>query len=137
MAISVFTVNAQSLGKKEFWQKSQLMEPATLVDLLKGAEAKRPIIYNIGFVSDIPGAENLGAANAQKGLEQLKKAVQDVPKDKLVVIYCGCCPFEHCPNVLPAYTLLKSLGYSQAKVLNLPTSLKADWLNKGYPLKAK
>jgi hypothetical protein len=125
---------AQSLAKQKIWEKNQVIEPAALVSLLKLPNAKKPPIYNIGFVSDIPGSKNLGAARDNKGLDNLKKAVKGVSKSSLVVIYCGCCPFEHCPNVRPAYNLLKNMGYKNTKILNLPTSLKADWIDKGYPL---
>jgi len=130
------SANAQTSGKLEIWAKSQVIEPHTLVALMKNTKAPKPTIYNIGFVSNIPGAVNLGAANNAKGLASLKNAVKGVSKTKTVVIYCGCCPFEHCPNVRPAYNLLKSLGYRNTRILNLPTSLKADWIDKGYPLES-
>ena len=131
------SASAQSSGKLEIWNKSQVIEPQTLVALIKNTKAPKPPIYNIGFVSNIPGAVNVGSANNAKGLASLKNAVKGVSKTTKVVIYCGCCPFEHCPNVRPAYNLLKELGYNNTRILNLPTSLKADWIDKGYPLAAK
>ncbi|WP_432710142.1 rhodanese-like domain-containing protein [Pedobacter sp.] len=131
------SVSAQTMGKLEIWKKNQVIEPSTLMALIKNKKAAKPPIYNIGFVSNIPGAVSVGSANTSKGLASLKNAVKGVSKTSTVVIYCGCCPFEHCPNVRPAYTLLKSLGYNNTLILNLPTSLKADWIDKGYPLAAK
>ena len=55
-------------------------------------------------------------------------------RDREVVIYCGCCPFRRCPNVRPAFELLKELKFTNAKLLNLPTSLQADWTSKDYPM---
>ncbi len=136
-ALLCSSASAQTLGKKAIWQKNQLIEPATLAATLKNPTAKKPPIYNIGFVSDIPGSKNLGAARDEKGLENLKQEVKTIPKNSLVVIYCGCCPFEKCPNVLPAYRLLTNLGFANTKILNLPTSLKADWIDKGYPMAKK
>ena len=132
-SVTTITAQAQSLGKKVIWTKNQVLEPAVLMAVLKNPKAAKPSIYNIGFVNNIPGAKNVGAANKPQGLAQLKKEVSRLPKTSTVVIYCGCCPFEHCPNVAPAYSLLKSLGYKNTKILNLPTSLKADWIDKGYP----
>lgn len=129
------TATAQSLGKEEIWHKNQLIEPSALMALLKNPSSKKPPIFNIGFVSDIPGSKNLGAARDKAGLDNLKKEVKNISKDKLIVIYCGCCPFKNCPNVRPAYNLLKTLGYNNTKIINLPTSLKADWIDKGYPVK--
>jgi hypothetical protein len=35
----------------------------------------------------------------------------------MVVIYCGCCPLDKCPNVRPAFTLLKTMGFTNLHVL--------------------
>lgn len=127
---------AQSFtSKPAIWKKDQLIEPAALMAIMnKSDAAAKPIIYNIGFVNDIPHSKNMGAAKDKQKLEQFKKVLSGVPKNSFVVIYCGCCPFEKCPNVKPAYTLLKDLGFTHFRILNLPTSLKADWIDKGYPL---
>lgn len=131
------TAHAQSIGKLEIWKKNQVIEPSTLMALMNNKKSAKPPVYNIGFVSNIPGAVSVGSANTAKGLASLKNAVRNVSKGSTVVIYCGCCPFEHCPNVRPAYNLLKGMGYNNTLILNLPTSLKADWIDKGYPLAAK
>jgi hypothetical protein len=47
-------------------------------------------------------------------------------------VYCGCCPWDRCPNVKPAVELLKQMGFAKAKALYLGTGFKADWLDKGY-----
>jgi hypothetical protein len=129
------TVNAQELKlKKQVWPDKYLMETKTLNDALKNPRAARPDIYNIGFVGNIEGAKKLAPASKQAGLKSLQAAVKDKPKSSPIIIYCGCCPFEHCPNVKPAFALLQKLGYKNAKILNLPTSIKADWIDKGYPM---
>ena len=131
----VVTANAQDLSlKKQVWPDKHLMQTKTLVDILQNPRAAKPNIYNIGFVGNIPGAKKLAAASKEEGLAQLKSELKDKPKTSPIVIYCGCCPFEHCPNVKPAFTMLQKLGYTNAKILNLPTSIKADWIDKGYPM---
>jgi thiosulfate/3-mercaptopyruvate sulfurtransferase len=55
-------------------------------------------------------------------------------RDKEVIIYCGCCPFRRCPNIRPAFELLKKMKFTNLKLLNLPTGLNEDWIHKGYPL---
>jgi hypothetical protein len=35
--------------------------------------------------------------------------------------------------VRPAIAALKTLQFSNYKLLNLPKNLKADWIDKGYP----
>ena len=49
------------------------------------------------------------------------------------MIYCGCCPLAHCPNLRPAYTALKELGFSRLRILNLPENFGTDWADRGYP----
>jgi hypothetical protein len=93
-----------------------------------------PVILNIGSVNTIKGAINAGAASTADGLAELKKQLKSIPKDKLVVIYCGCCPIFKCPNVRPAFKLLTTAGYTSIRVLNLKTNLKTDWIDKNYPV---
>ena len=131
----VVTAKAQDLSlKKQVWPDKYLMETKTLINVMENPRAAKPTIYNIGFVGNIKGAKKLAAASKEEGLAQLKSELKDKPKTSPIVIYCGCCPFEHCPNVKPAFTLLQKLGYTNAKILNLPTSIKADWTDKGYPM---
>lgn len=141
LLLVVFTYcisNGQALTvKKQVWESKQLMEPADLVAVFAKPNAKKPLIYNIGFVGDIEGAQKVGAASKKEGLENLQNAVKDLPRSNSIVIYCGCCPFEHCPNVRPAYTLMQNMGFKETRILNLPTSIKADWIDKGYPMAKK
>jgi hypothetical protein len=137
IACLLFTlgVDAQELSlKKQVWPDKHLMQTNTLAAALKKSGTAKPAIYNIGFVGNIQGAKKLAAASKAEGLAQLKSELKDKPKTSSVVIYCGCCPFEHCPNVKPAFTMLQKLGYTNVKILNLPTSIKADWIDKGYPM---
>jgi thiosulfate/3-mercaptopyruvate sulfurtransferase len=136
LVIFFFTSSqAQTLtAKKQVYDPSQLMPTADLVRLLEKPKAKKPLIYNIGFVGDIKGAEKLAPASKEEGLKMLRERVGKLSKKTPIVVYCGCCPFEHCPNVKPAYTLLREMGFLNAKILDLPTSIKADWIDKGYPM---
>ena len=92
------------------------------------------MIFNIGPVQQIKGAVAIGPASAQANLDKLKKQLTKLPKDKEIVIYCGCCPFRRCPNVRPAFELLKQMKFTNAKLLNLPTNLNDDWISKSYPM---
>jgi hypothetical protein len=59
--------------------------------------------------------------------------VRNIPRQHAVVVYCGCCPFDRCPNVRPAFRTLKELGFEHVSVVHLPTNLHTDWVEKGYP----
>jgi hypothetical protein len=141
--LAPYTVSAQNIQrsapatlKNEPWKQDQLIEPAVLAEVIKNKTAK-PLIFNIGVVENIPGAKKTGAASEKKNLLAFEKAVQALPKNANIVVYCGCCPFNKCPNVRPAINSLKRMGYTNWKLLNLPTNIHTDWISKGYPLEKK
>ena len=118
----------------EPWTDKQLKDPAVLAAAIADSKAPRPIIFNIGPVQQIKGAIAIGPASKNANLEKLKQQLAKLPVDKEVIIYCGCCPFSRCPNVRPAFELLQKMKFKNAKLLNLPSNLKDDWISKGYPL---
>jgi len=111
--------------------------PTDLVALLNGSGTK-PLILQVGPArlfryNHVRGAEYAGPASEPDGIAALRKRVQSLPKTAAIVIYCGCCPWEHCPNVKPAYEELRKLGFTNVKALYLPNNFKFDWEDKGYP----
>ena len=81
----------------------------------------------------IAGTPYAGPASKPEGLAELKKAVAGQPHDRDIVIYCGCCPMEKCPNIRPAFAALREMGFTRVRVLSLPENLKTDWIDHGYP----
>ncbi|HTD41374.1 MAG TPA: hypothetical protein VK671_12185 [Mucilaginibacter sp.] len=119
------------------WKPDQLMEPQVLVNIINSAKGNSaPVILNIGSDGVIKSAIDIGPASEADGIAELKKQLKSVSKDKMVVIYCGCCPLFKCPNVRPAFKLLAAEGYTNINVLNLKTNLKTDWIDKKYPMDA-
>ena len=117
--------------------KSFLMQPKELASLL--TSGPKPVILQVGFrvmydESHIPGAIYAGPAGKDDGITALKEAAASIDKGKEVVIYCGCCPWEHCPNIAAAWRTLTELGFTQLKVLYIPQNFGADWVEKGYPV---
>ncbi len=120
----------------EPWSKAELMEPAALAASMHSGA--RPMIISVAFPvlyrsKHIAGALDAGAASKPEGIEALKKLVADKPKDAEIVIYCGCCPMDKCPNVRPAFAALREMGFRKVRVLSLPTNAATDWYAKGYP----
>jgi hypothetical protein len=124
----------QSLDKRDTWTQKDLIEPSALAAIIANPKAKQAMVYNIGVVENIKGAKNFGAASEQENLDKFKKTLTGLPKTSFVVVYCGCCPFNKCPNIRPAFNMMKSMGFVNGKLLNLPTNLKQNWIDKGYPL---
>jgi thiosulfate/3-mercaptopyruvate sulfurtransferase len=126
-----FSLNAQNPTEP------QLIQPADLASQLKSGQAK-PLILNVGprmlyAQARIPGAEYIGAGSDPQGREALRTRVKSVSKSQVIVLYCGCCPWSHCPNVHPAYKELAELGFKNVKVLYIANNFGADWVNRGYP----
>ena len=122
------------------WTNAQVLGAADLVRELgssKGGSA--PNVVYVGFRTlfeggHVPGASFHGTASKEEGLAELKKWAGALSRSTNLVIYCGCCPFDRCPNIRPAYTAVHDLGFTQVRVLVLPTSFAADWVEKGYPM---
>lgn len=134
IAVALVAVAFTVQDHKEPWTKDQLMAPADLAKILNDVTSPQPIILNIGSVGDIQGAESIGIAKNEDGLESLRTRLSSLPKDADIVIYCGCCPFKDCPNVRPAFSLLMEMNFTDPKLLDLPDNLKVDWIDKGYPM---
>ena len=116
----------------------QLINPEELLKLLQAPAGEKPLILNVGpsllyMQAHIPGAEYVGAASTPQGMQSLRARVKSLPKNTFVVLYCGCCPWNHCPNVRPAFGELHKLGFTHVKVLYIADNFGADWVDKGYP----
>jgi hypothetical protein len=112
-----------------------LIQPAELAGKLSSKPAVFYVGPNVLFRSKhIPAAVYAGPGSKPEGLELLKNAVAKLPHDSEIVIYCGCCPWDRCPNIKPAMAMLQEMGFTRAKALNLPDSFKANWIDKGYPV---
>ena len=125
---------ASNTGNKEPWTASQLLPPAELAKTLQNASAPQPYIYCIGPSATIPNSIDIGSTVEKANLDKLKKELEKLPKDANIVIYCGCCPYSRCPNVRPAFQLLNQMQFKNHKLLDLPTNIKVDWIDHGYPI---
>jgi hypothetical protein len=132
VALIAFSFQQCSAQKPENWTKGQLLEPAVLAKTIE-SNKDLPMIYCVGPGVVIPNSIDIGATNDQKNLEKFKDSVSNLPRNTNIVIYCGCCPFEHCPNVRPAIALLQQMKFTNYHLLDLPHNIKTDWIEKGYP----
>jgi thiosulfate/3-mercaptopyruvate sulfurtransferase len=118
---------------------ADLIQPADLAANLKNASAPKPLILQVGFhklyaQAHIPNSEYVGAAGEDAGIQLLRNRVAKLTKDTAIVIYCGCCPWSHCPNIAAAYNALHALGFTQVKVLHIADNFGDNWVNLGYPV---
>jgi len=123
------SIHAQNLIN---WTSKQLIDPSELASTLKTGKSI-PVIFSIGPAATIPNSIEIGMVKDKDNLDKLKKQLSKLPKQTKIVVYCGCCPYEHCPNVRPAIDVLKQMGFTNYYLLNLPNNIKKDWIDKGYP----
>jgi rhodanese-related sulfurtransferase len=119
--------------------ETALMQPAELAKLVASDTAPKPLVIQVGFrvlyvQAHIPGSEYIGPASGEAGLAKLRERVAALPKTQLIVLYCGCCPWVRCPNMLPAYGELHRAGFTNVKVLYVEKNFGADWVDHGYPV---
>jgi thiosulfate/3-mercaptopyruvate sulfurtransferase len=117
--------------------QAQLMQPEELNRRLHAGGADKPLVLQVGSrvlfaEAHIAGSEYAGAGSQPAGLQQLQSRVAPLSRKTLIVLYCGCCPWNRCPNVAPAYRLLQGLGFTRVKVLYLADNFGTDWADKGY-----
>jgi thiosulfate/3-mercaptopyruvate sulfurtransferase len=117
-----------------------LIQPKDLAARVSGSGTK-PVIFSVGPNSlyrskHITGSLFAGPGNRPDGLELLKTLVANIAKDREIVLYCGCCPWEYCPNLNPAIAMLKDLGYTKVKVMEIKQHFRTDWTERGYPVES-
>jgi thiosulfate/3-mercaptopyruvate sulfurtransferase len=117
LSVSAFNMSS-SQGNQEPWTPQQLLNPAELAKVLNNPKSAQPLVYSIGMQAIIKGSIDIGP----------------VMRNAQIVVYCGCCPFDRCPNIRPAMELLKNMQFKNYKLLNLPQNIKVDWIDLGYPI---
>ena len=128
LTVPLFGQSANTIGP------ANTIEPAQLVKMLPN----HPLILNVGprtiyAQSHIPKAKYIGMTAEPQGIQALREAVKSLPKTKRIILYCGCCPWDRCPNMAPAFNELEKLGFKNVKALHIAQNFGANWVNQGYP----
>ncbi len=121
------------------WASAQVIEPAALAAQLGSAGTEPPVLLHVGFKrlfdqGGIPGSQYAGPGQTPEGLALLQQVTASVPKDKPIVVYCGCCPWKDCPNMAPAFRQLADAGYTNVRALHVAKNFTEDWVEQGYPV---
>lgn len=137
-AVLVLSQALVSQSGPDPWKTAELLEPSALAQTLQSPNGKPPVIIAVAFPvlynnKHLPHAIFAGPGSQPQGIDELKSAVAKLPKDSDIVLYCGCCPMEKCPNIRPSYSALKEMGFTKIRVLRVPTNMATDWFDKGYP----
>ena len=115
-----------------------LIQPKDVAAQLTAKGAK-PACFHVGpnllyRNKHIPGSIYAGPGSTPQGIEMLKQAASSLPRDREIVIYCGCCPWNNCPNVKPAVAALQAMGFTKVKAMYIENNFAMDWTQKGYPV---
>ena len=116
----------------EPWPRDDLVQPEQVAK-----DLNTPLLIHIGFPvlyrsAHITGSVFAGPGSKDAGIADLKKAVARQPRTREIVLCCGCCPFDKCPNIRPAFAALHEIGFIHVKAMAMATNLKTDWIDKGY-----
>jgi thiosulfate/3-mercaptopyruvate sulfurtransferase len=131
-------VLAAAPGANDPWTAADVVQPADLAREIAEKKPASPTVLYVGFRSLFAGAHIAGAVfhgtgSTEAGMAEIKKWADALPRSTNLVIYCGCCPFDKCPNVRPAFVALRQMGFTHLRVLALPENFNADWFEKGFP----
>ena len=118
---------------------THLIQPEELKAKLNSSRPAQPLILQVGSrvmfdQAHIPTSEYAGSGSREDGLDVLRDHVKMLAKSRFIVLYCGCCPWNRCPNVGGAFKTLSDLGFTNVKVLYIADNFGSDWVSKGYPV---
>jgi len=128
----------QAIGQATSIPSSRQIGIEDMLKTLQTGSKEKPLMLQVGShvlfsQAHIPGSEYVGQASTEAGLQQLRQRVEPLARSKFIVLYCGCCPWGHCPNVKPANDALAAMGFTHVKVLYIPDNFGTNWVDKGYP----
>ncbi len=128
----------KAAGSRDPWTKTQLLTPELLHERLTKS-GEKPVLIQIGFrplydQGHIPGSVYLGPGAKAEGISALTEFARKLPRSRDLILYCGCCPWDECPNIRPAFKALKAMGFTRLKVVEIPNNFGKDWAAKGFPV---
>jgi thiosulfate/3-mercaptopyruvate sulfurtransferase len=125
-------------GKAAELASAVQIEPKQLAELLSETKGQKPVVLHVGFnnfyeQAKVPGSDYAGPGSTPEGLQLLRQRVSSLQKKQLIVLYCGCCPWDKCPNARPAYEALHAMGFTNVKVVHIAENFGTNWVNAGLP----
>jgi len=137
IALLGLTPSGPLMADSDPWTKEQTLQPTDLVKELENSKIAPTVVF-VGFnrlysAGHIKDTQYHGTASNDEGLKELTSWAGSLPRATNLVIYCGCCPMDRCPNIRPAFKALQNLGFKSVRVLLLPTNFATDWADKGLP----
>lgn len=137
VCFTTMTLHSQTAGANPSPEPASI-QPEELVQILRSPNASKPLLLQVGFhvlflQAHIPESEYVGPTSQTDGIQRLRKRVEGLPRNRFIVLYCGCCPWNKCPNIHSAYETLRKIGFTRVKVLYIADNFGKNWVDKGYP----
>lgn len=128
-----------ALSDTDPWTSRETLQPDAAVKALNTPVGKTPVVFHVGFHTlfqngHIPGSKYVGAGSTLEGINKLRAELKNLPRDREIIVYCGCCPLVNCPNLKPVFRVIKEMGFKNAKVILIQDNFKKDWIEKGFPV---
>src|SRR6516225_7817874 len=95
----LFLLASAFIRQTEPWTPAQLLEPSELAARISHPSGNPPLIISVGPSGLIRGSVETGPTQKSQNLDSLKTLLEKQDRGKEIIIYCGCCPFQHCPNI--------------------------------------
>lgn len=117
---------------------SSIMTIPQMAAALKTKNPPLPVHVGFEFLykqAHIPGSLFMGEGGSPEARANIMRKLKSLPNNRTLVLYCGCCPWDDCPNVDPLYQEAKTLKGKTIKLLEIPGNFEEDWTRKGYPVK--
>ncbi|GGF39080.1 rhodanese-like domain-containing protein [Echinicola rosea] len=134
VAILICLIGLYGFQTTEPWTAEQMVSPYDLNKKMKSDSVNVPILLSVGPEAVIKGSVDIGPGQDETHIDKLISQVEKLDKDEEIIIYCGCCPLQKCPNVRPAFKALNDLDFTNHKLLAILNNIKTDWIDKGYPV---
>ena len=137
LAFAMFSLtSSRAQNSSDPWSAAQTVHPDDFVKTRRRqVRSYRYLrrVQRLFTAGHIRGAQLHGSGGSAEGLAQLKSWAASLPRTTNIVIYCGCCPMERCPNMRPAFSTLHDMGFTKLRALILPHSFAKNWADKGLP----
>ncbi len=108
------------------WQAVNLFKPEDLARSLTATNSEKPLLLFVGYSlpyqgGHIPGSKFIGQASKPEGIQALIGEVQDQPRERQIVLYCGCCPWDKCPDICRDFEPYGAWGSRISRCCTCPT----------------
>lgn len=129
-----FGIQANAQESTTLWTADQVLKASILASRINNNELNGMLVLCVGPDAAVKNSIPFDIVSDKENMKKFKKYLKNVSKDQEIVIYCGCCPNDVCPNLTPAFEYMQKKKFTNFKILEIPENIKVDWILKDYPV---